>query len=135
MKNKELIVLPSDKGKGIIVITMDMYKTMGFDHTARDKEIGWDEMRLAQREMNANSRALVRIFWVGEAQGDKNYQRCFDNITSTAYHAPNLRASPKTHQSLAAARHPQSRPLVAADAGIGSPGNHPRTNCEMHRWQ
>ena len=105
MKNKEHIVIPSDKGKGIVVISMDMYKTMGFDHMARDKEIGWDEMRLTQREMNANSRALVRIFGVGEAQGEKNYQRCFNNATSTAYHNPNLRASPKTHQ-------PQQQPVT-----------------------
>jgi hypothetical protein len=117
------VVLPSDKGKGVVVTTMEMYARMGLDHTAKDREVDWNELKKCQAEMNANSRALARIFRVGEAPSQMNQLRCFDNATSWAQHAPNMRAVPKTHKSPHEEGHPQSRPVVAADSGITTNGS------------
>jgi hypothetical protein len=123
VRKKEVVILPSDKGKGIVVTTMEMYARMGQDHTTKDREIQWRELKQCQAEMNANSRALARIFRVGESPSLSNQLRCFDNATSWAQHAPNMRAVPKTHKDPNKEGHPQSRPVVAADSGITTNGS------------
>ena len=45
VRKKEAVLTQSDKGKGICVVNIDLYRRMGEDHTAQDKEIGWDQVR------------------------------------------------------------------------------------------
>jgi hypothetical protein len=108
VRKKELMILPSDKGKSIVVTTLEMYTRMGQDHTASDREVQWKELKQCQAEMNGNSRALSRIFRVGESSSPANQLRCFDNATSWAQHAPNMRAVPKTHKEPHEEGHPKS---------------------------
>ena len=39
IKKKKILVMPSDKGKGMVVLTPEIYNKMGEKHTANDKEI------------------------------------------------------------------------------------------------
>ena len=88
VRKKEAIVMPSDKGKGICVVHIDLYQRMGEDHTAQDEEIGWDQIRKCQAILNGNNRSLNRIFRIGEAGGSRAQLRCFDISTTWADHAP-----------------------------------------------
>ena len=73
-------ITPSDKGKGIVVMDMEVYLAMSIVHTKGDKEIEWAELEESQRELRTHSRALANIFNLGEGLGDRNQTRCYDNI-------------------------------------------------------
>ena len=101
---------------------MDLYERMGAGHIQRDKEIDWKEVKECQSWLNGNSRALSRIFNVGEAGGPRSKFRCFNNTTTWVNHAPTMRCSGKIHKDPAPEGHPQSHP-VTANMGITMPGS------------
>ena len=43
------------------------YYEMAVVHTAQDLEVGWNDLDQAQKDLRAHSRALARIFKLGEA--------------------------------------------------------------------
>ena len=119
VRQKKIVCMPSDKGKGMVVVDRDIYERMGSDHTTADDVIDLKQARKCQAETNGHARALSRIFNVGQANGPRSQARCFDNATSHATHIPNMRAVAKTHKPPKEPNgHPQSRPIVAADSGI-----------------
>lgn len=86
----ELHVSPSDKGKGLVVMALDMYHQMSVVHTEGDREVGWRELEESQREIRAHARALARIVNLGAEGGNRNQARCFDNVSSHACDPPVL---------------------------------------------
>ena len=47
----EIHVSQADKGKGIVVMSTDMYHNMSVVHTAGDSKIDWRELQETQREL------------------------------------------------------------------------------------
>ena len=42
---------PSDKGKRMVVMPVELYKEMAKSHTANDKEISWKELKQIQDDV------------------------------------------------------------------------------------
>ena len=62
----ELHIGESDKGKKVVVMDMDMYYNMSIVHTQQDLEVDWRYLDQTQRDLRAHSRALARVFRLGE---------------------------------------------------------------------
>ena len=73
---------PSDKGKGLVAMTRDMYDNMAKVHVEGDSKVTWRELELAQKEVRNHGRALTRVFGLGKMEGKRNRSRCFNNISS-----------------------------------------------------
>ena len=114
----EIHVSQSDKGKRIVIMDMDMYYNMSIVHTAQDTEVDWRTLEQTQRDLRAHSRALPRIFRLGEGPSNRNRARCFDNISSWACNPPVMRCMAKTHKPVGANGVPKSRPVVGAAQGL-----------------
>ena len=65
----ELVVLPTDKTGQFAVMDRNGYEQAGLVHVKEDTEVGWDELRLAQRELNGHVAMMVKIFRIGENWG------------------------------------------------------------------
>ena len=68
----ELHIGPSDKGKGVVVMTIDMYHEMSKVNTVGDREVTWSELQETQRMLRGHSRALARIVILGRGPGKRN---------------------------------------------------------------
>ena len=62
MENGELVVLPTDKTANFAVMDRLSYEEAGLSHIGEDKEIGWEELRTSQRELNGHMSMLIKIF-------------------------------------------------------------------------
>ena len=49
----QIVVCPADKGKGLVVMPVDMYENMIVKHTEKDKEVKWKELEEAQRTVTS----------------------------------------------------------------------------------
>ena len=112
VRKKEIIVLASDKGKEVVVVTPEIYREMGLEHTAGDLPIDWRDLQVIQRDLCGHARSICRIFKVGESWGGHNHGRCFDNVSSMAADAPVMRVIPKTHKEPREDGVPRSRPRL-----------------------
>ena len=65
VKEGELVVLPTDKSGNLAVMTRGTYEEAGFSHTVKDKEVTWEEVRDAQRELNGHVSMLIKFFKIG----------------------------------------------------------------------
>ena len=52
---------PSDKGKGLVIMTPDLYHKMSVVHTEGDKKIDWIELGEAQRELRAEKEVEKKL--------------------------------------------------------------------------
>ena len=68
----DLYVGESDKGKKIVVMDMDTYYRMSIVHTRQDKEVDWWHLEQTQGDLRAHSRALAKIFNLGEGPSNRN---------------------------------------------------------------
>ena len=114
----EIHISPSDEGKKIVAMDMDTYYNMSIVHTSQDQEVTWNHLQDTQRELRAHSRALARIFQLGQAHSERNGVRCFDNISSWAADPPIMRCQAKTHKPPTSDGTPKSRPIVGAAHGL-----------------
>ena len=91
---------PSYKGKGIVVMSTDMYHEMSVTHTEGDLKVGGKEFQETQREDRGHSRVMARIVSLGKGGGNANQGRCYDNISSWACDPPVLRCVAKAHKEV-----------------------------------
>ena len=109
---------PSDKGKGLVVMSTDMYHRMSVIHTAEDEQVEWRDLEDCQKEVRSHARALARMVRLGETAGKKNKGRCYDNLSSWACDPPVMRCTAKTHKPVGPGGVPKSRPIVGASKGL-----------------
>ena len=67
VRKGEIYVSLSDKGKGMVIMPLYMYKKVTRRHTAGDKTISWEELKESQRVVTAHARSLTKIFKVRKA--------------------------------------------------------------------
>ena len=106
----ELHIGPSDKGKGVVVMPLELYHKMSVTHTEGDRKVSWKELQETQRILRGHSRALARIVNLGKEPGNRNKGRCYDNVSSWASDPPILRCVAKTHKPVGEGGIPKSRP-------------------------
>ena len=63
---RELVVLETDKSGSLCTMPLEMYMSLGSQHTKNDPEITWDTVRETQRIIKGHLRALNRIFRPGK---------------------------------------------------------------------
>ena len=66
-KEGELVILPTDKTGLFTVMSRDTYLECGKSHTMGDVEVGWDDLKLAQSELNGHTSMMIKIFNIGRA--------------------------------------------------------------------
>ena len=65
----EIVVLPTDKTGNFAVMDRTSYEEAGRSHIKQDKEVGWEDMKLAQRELNGHIAMAIKIFKIGSNWG------------------------------------------------------------------
>ena len=65
----EVIIMKTDKSNKFVVTTPDNYVKMGEEHTAKDKEITWKQMRELETVVSSHTMAWDSIWNTGEDHG------------------------------------------------------------------
>ena len=120
VSKNEIVILESDKGKRFVIVSEEVYKAMGRNHTRKYSPATTEEIRASQRVLSTAAKAMINMFGVGKSHSYSNYSRCFDNAGSAAEDVPTMKILPKIHKAATAAGHPQSCPVVTAASGLSS---------------
>ena len=67
IKEGELVVLPTDKTGLFAVMSRSTYTECGMKHVKGYTEVGWDDLKVAQSELNGHTSMMIKIFGIGEA--------------------------------------------------------------------
>ena len=73
MKNAEICITQTDKSGRLAILTRDQYLKAGYEHTSKDKELSWKNVKYLQNQINAN------VWWLSEILGysrDKDKKKC-----------------------------------------------------------
>ena len=60
-----IVVLPTDKTGNFAIMDRTSYETAGLSHVRGDIEVGWNELKAAQRELNGHAAMLIKVFKIG----------------------------------------------------------------------
>ena len=71
IKNEEIIIMKTDKSGRFVVTTPEKYKELGKEHTEKDTEISWGQVKELERRVNQHTIAWELIWRTGE---DHNHQ-------------------------------------------------------------
>merc|ERR1711867_161661 len=121
VRKKEIYISPSNKGNGIVAMAIEMYEKLVKTHTDKDREVTWKELEEAQKAIRSHARSLGKICGLGLNEGERNIDRCNQNLSSWACDPPILRAVAKTHKATDPEGTPKSRPIVEAARGLTTP--------------
>ena len=62
----EIVVLSTDKSGKLAVMDRDSYEQAGLSHVGLDREVGWEELKVAQREINGHVSMLIKVLKIGK---------------------------------------------------------------------
>ena len=62
----EIVVLPTDKTGKFAVMKREDYEEAGLVHAQGDREVNWEEIKTAQREINGHVAMLIKVFNIGK---------------------------------------------------------------------
>ena len=65
VKNGEIAILPTDKTGLFAVMSRDTYLECGLSHTRGDVKVDWEDLKLAQSELNGHTSMMIKIFSIG----------------------------------------------------------------------
>ena len=60
-----MVVLPTDKSGNLALMTTATHLESGLKHTAQDIEVGWENIKESQHELNGHVSMLIKIFKIG----------------------------------------------------------------------
>ena len=60
------MVLSTDKSGKLAVMDRESYEQAGLSHVGLDVEVGWEDLKVAQREINGHVSMLVKVFRIGK---------------------------------------------------------------------
>ena len=63
----EIVVLPTDKTGNFAIMERALYDKAGLSHVKGDVEVGWEDLKSAQRELNGHVSMLIKIFRIGSS--------------------------------------------------------------------
>ena len=66
IKEGSIVIMKTDKSGRFVVTTPEKYIEIGKEHTDKDKEISWDEVRKLEKNIHAHSIAWAQIWSYGE---------------------------------------------------------------------
>ena len=65
LKEGEIVIVPTDKSGALAVMTRRAYVEAGLKHTRNDKEVGWEEVKESQKDLNGHTSMLIKCFKIG----------------------------------------------------------------------
>ena len=117
VKNKEIVIRPTDKSHKLCVSSWSNYEEQGRVHTEKDRKVQWSEIKEMQKVCNVTARALTKIFRIGEGKGDRNRKRVMDTYMSETVSIPPLAMLPKDHKKVQGTV-PAARPVCLCTSAI-----------------
>ena len=72
MRKGVIHIGPSDKGKGLVAMSRDMYDNKTKIHVEGDVKTSWKDLETAQKDVRDHGRVLARVFDLGKAEGKRN---------------------------------------------------------------
>ena len=97
IKNEEIMVVKTDKSGKFIVTTPEKYIEMGKEHTDKDIEVGWEQVRSMERVVNQHTIAWELMWRTGE---DHSHQdRVIRSKATRSGNQANLSLLYKDHKS------------------------------------
>ena len=65
VKDGEIVIIPTDKSGNLAIMTRDSYLKAGLKHTIKDREVGWDQLKEPQKELNGHVSMIIKFFKMG----------------------------------------------------------------------
>ena len=117
-KEGELVVLPTDKTGQFAVMDRDGYEQAGLEHVKEDTEVGWDELKVAQKELNGHVSMMIKIFRIGDRWGHN--ARVRETMMGESLESFPVHLLYKDHKgwSQAKGRVPPTRSVAGGNRGI-----------------
>ena len=75
VKEGKIVIIPTDKTGKLCVMERKVYEEDGLIHTAKDREIGWEEVKKLQMELNGNTAMMIKFFKMGSVWGETDRVR------------------------------------------------------------
>ena len=119
IKEKELLVVPTDKSGKFAVCSVEAYKQMGRESIKKDKEVDQTKVRQIQRDLNGHLASLNRCLRIGEQWGHQ--QRIFESTTSDGNLVPPGYILVKDHKEVELGCLPGARLVISNCRGMGEP--------------
>ena len=118
VKEGEIVILPTDKTGLFTVMSRDTYLECGLSHTKGDIEVGWEELKLAQSEINGHTSMMIKIFKIGEAW--EHTHRIRESMLGGSMATCPLSLLYKDHKGWAShmGTCPPTRPVVSGNMGM-----------------
>ena len=96
IKNKEIIILKTDKSGKLCVTTREEYERMGHEHIKKDVEIGRKQIIEMEKQLNGHVFFWAKIWGSGEARGHKD--RIIDSKVVSSEQLADLYLTYKDHK-------------------------------------
>jgi hypothetical protein len=96
IKNKEIVILKTDKSGKLCVATREEYERMGHEHTKKDVEIGRKQIIEMEKQLNGHVFFWAKIWGSGEAHGHKD--RIIDSNVVSSEQLADLYLTYKDHK-------------------------------------
>ena len=119
IKDKHLIVVPTDKSGKFAVCTVSTYRQMGLSNVKSDKEIDLDKVNKIQKQLNGHVASLNRCMNVGKQWGHQ--QRIHESTTSDSNLVPPGYILIKDHKEVEIGKLPGARLVISNCRGMGEP--------------
>ena len=105
IKNKEIVILKTDKSSKLCVVSREEYIRMGEEHTRKDEEIGRKQVIEMEKQLNGHVYFWAKIWGSGEAHEHKD--RIIDSKIVSSEQLADLYLMYKDHKE-----GKKSRPVV-----------------------
>ena len=119
MKNKEIIVTPTDKSGRFSIMTYNQYLEAGHLHTDKDEEMDWDGLRYLKNQVNGHMWWLSKM-WSYAKHTDPD--RMLKNLTVSDIDLPEMSLLTKDHKSWSSESNKPvpTRPVMSGNCAINT---------------
>ena len=120
-KNGEIMVVPTDKSGRFAIMSWSTYMKAGEVHLEGDEEIGLDDLRTTQRQLNGHVSMLLKFFNCGSEW--KHQQRLRESMLSDSLSVCPLWLLYKCHKGWTwkSGKPPPTRPVAGGNSGMNFP--------------
>ena len=119
IKEKQIVVVPTDKSGKFAICSLDAYKEMGMSNIKKDREISRKKSAQIQKQLNGHVASLNRCLNIGKNWNHE--QRIFESTTSDSNLVPPGYILVKDHKEIEIGSLPGSRLVVSNCRGMGEP--------------
>ena len=118
VKNGEVVIVPTDKSGNLAIMSRNSYMEAGMVHTAKDRLVGMEEVKMAQKELNGHISMLIKAFKIGSHW--KHGYRCRETMMGESQSVCPLSLLFKDHKGWVAGggSKPPTRPVAGGHLGI-----------------